>query len=120
MVKKIHISNNIITLRISAEITDKEYKKIANVIDNQISKFGKIRVFLVVDHYPSLNSAESLYYDLRFVKVYADQIEKIAVVCDKTWKKTWIALFGLFAGIRIEYFDSPEFKNAWKWVSGDS
>jgi hypothetical protein len=49
-------SNNIITLRISAEITDKEYKKISNVFDNQISKFGKIRVFLVVDHYPSLNS----------------------------------------------------------------
>ena len=120
IIMKIHNSNNIITLRISAEITDKEYKKISNVFDNQISKFEKIRVFLVVDHYPSLNSAESLYYDLRFVKMYADQIEKIAVVCDKTWKKTWIALFGLFAGIRIEYFDSPKFKDAWKWVSGDS
>jgi hypothetical protein len=117
---KIHSSSNIITLRINEEITDKEYKKINNVIDDQISKLGKIRFFLVVDHYPSLNSAESLYYDLRFIKVHADQIEKIAVVCDKTWKKTWIALFGLFAGIRIEYFDSPEFKNASNWVSGDS
>ena len=117
---KIHSSNNIITLRINAEITDEEYKQISNLIDGQISRFGMIRFFLIVDQYPSLNSAESLYYDLRFVKVYVDQIEKIAVVCDKTWKKTWIALFGLFAGIRIEYFDSLEFKDAWNWVSGDT
>ena len=115
---KIHNSNNIITIRINSEITDKEYEKITAVVDDQISKFGIIRFLLIIDHYPSLNSAESLYYDLRFVKVYADRTEKIAVVCDKTWKKTWIALFGLFAGIRIEYFDSTEFKKAWKWVSG--
>lgn len=32
MVKKIHNSNTIITLRVNAEITDKEYKKIANAL----------------------------------------------------------------------------------------
>ena len=117
---KIHSSNNIITARIDAEVTDRDHKKITDVIDDQILKFGKIRFFLIIDNYPSLNSAESLYYDLRFVKVHADRIEKIAVVCDKTWKKTWIALFGLFAGIKIEYFDSPEFNVAWKWVSSEA
>jgi len=120
MFQKIYTTNNIVTLKIDAEINDRKYKKISNVFDNQISKFGKIRVFLVVDHYPSLNSAESLYYDMRVIKVYAGQIVKIAIVCDRTWKKTWIALFGLFAKIRIEYFDKSEYKNAWKWISGDS
>ena len=117
---KIHNSNNIIAIRISEEVTDKEYEEISNAIDNQISKFGMIRFFIIVDNYPSLNSAESLYYDLRFIKLYADQIEKIAIVCDKTWKETWIALFGLFAGVRIEYFDSPEFDGAWKWINENS
>ena len=117
---KIHLSNNIILLRISAEVTDKEYKKIANIIDDQISKFGIIRFFIVVDYYPSLIRAESLYYDLRFVKMYADKIEKIAIVCDKRWEETWIAIFGLFAGVKIEYFDGPEFDNAWKWINENS
>ena len=116
---KIHLSNNIIILRLDAEVTNKAYKKITNCFDDQISKFGRIRVFLIVNHYPSLNSAESLYDDLRFIKVYAESIEKIAIVCDKTWKRTWVALFGLFAGIRIEYFDSPEYKLAWNWLNGD-
>ena len=93
---KIHQSSNIITLRINAEVTDGDYAIIAGSFDERIAEFGKIRVFLIVDHYPSLNSAESLYDDLRFVKVYADHIEKIAIVCDKTWKRTWVALFGLF------------------------
>mgnify|MGYP001553640444 FL=1 len=120
MFPKIYKTDNIVTLKIDAETNDREYKKISNVFENQISNFGIIRVFLVVDHYPSLNSAESLYYDLRVIKVYARQIEKIAVVCDKAWKKTWIALFGLFAKIRIETSDKSEYKNAWKWISGDS
>lgn len=111
-------SDNIVAIKIDAEITDKAFKKIAQIFDEQISKFEKIRVFLVVDHYASLNSAESLYDDLRFIKVYADHIEKAAVVCDKTWKKTWITLFGLFAKIRIDYYDKTEFKQAWKWISG--
>lgn len=101
-------------------MTDKEYKKITHVIDDQISKFGIIRFFIIVDHYPSLNRAESLYYDLRFIRIYADKIKKIAVVCDKTWEETWIAIFGLFAGVKIEYFDDPEFKNAWKWINENS
>lgn len=101
-------------------MTDKEYKKINHVIDDQISKFGIIRFFIIVDHYPSLNRAESLYYDLRFIRIYADKIKKIAVVCDKTWEETWIAIFGLFAGVKIEYFDDPEFKNAWKWINENS
>lgn len=109
---KIHNSNNIIVLKIIAEVTDKEYKKITHVIDDQISKFGIIRFFIIVDHYPSLNRAESLYYDLRFIRIYADKIKKIAVVCDKTWEETWIAIFGLFA--------DPEFKNAWKWINENS
>ncbi len=111
-------SKNIIALKIETEVTEKAYKKITHIFDEQISKFEKIRVFLVVDHYASLNSAESLYDDLRFLKVYADHIEKTAVVCDKTWKKTWVALFGLFAKIRIDYYDKTEFNQAWEWISG--
>jgi hypothetical protein len=116
---KIHRSNNIIAIRISEEVTDQQYDEITNVIDTQIYDFGKIRFFIIVGHYPSLNSAESLYYDLRFIKMYADHVEKIAIVCDTAWKETWVALFGLFAGIRIEFFDSSEFNDAWKWTSED-
>ncbi|MFP4349454.1 MAG: STAS/SEC14 domain-containing protein [Desulfococcaceae bacterium] len=48
--------------------------------------------------------------------MHADHIERMAVVGDRTWKNTWVALFGLFGGIDTRYFDNTEMKAAWEWV----
>ena len=78
---------------------------------------GSARLLLVVQDYPSFNSAEDLYFDLRFAVPLADRIERLAVVGDRVWKDTWISLFGLFSGIRTAYFDRSEMDRAWQWVS---
>jgi len=40
----------------------------------------------------------------------------MAIIGNKVWEKTWIALFGLFFHIRTKYFDRSEIKAAWKWI----
>ena len=41
--------------------------------------------------------------------------ELMAIIGNKVWEKTWIALFGLFSHIRTQYFDRSEIKAALKW-----
>ena len=108
---------NILTLEVRAEIRQTRFKAICRDLDKATAVLGKIRLVLVMRHYPSFNSAEDFYDDLRFLRLYDHSIERVAVVCDRFWKETWVALFGLFAGIRIENFDRPEFNDAWKWIS---
>jgi hypothetical protein len=55
---------------------------------------------------------ESLYEDLKFAHLYSSSIDRMAVVGDRAWKITWVALFGLFRGFLTHYFDKTEINEA--------
>jgi hypothetical protein len=108
---------NILGMRIEGAVSDAETERISAALQKLTAQTGKARLLLAVQHYPSFNSAEDLYFDLRFAVPLADRIERLAVVGDRVWKDTWISLFGLFSGIQTAYFDRSEMDQAWQWVS---
>ena len=112
-----HIQGNVLAIRITAEITEKEHQKIDGLISRRFSEQGRLRMLIVVKHYPSLSSAEALYEDLRMVKLHAEHIERLAVVGDRPWKRTWVGLFGLFGGIQCDYFEMNRINAAWDWIT---
>lgn len=110
--------DTVLALRIAGEISDRETRGIVRKIQAHASRHGKVRLFLLMDHYTSFNSAEALYEDLRFARLCSDLIEAMAIVGDRSWKATWVALFGLFGGIDTAYFDRTETREAWQWLAG--
>ncbi len=105
-----------IALRIRGEITSKDSEKISGIIERSVLKHGAVKLLIVIEHYPSLSSAESLYEDLRFAHLYSNDIERMAVVGDRAFKHTWVALFGLFSGLMTRYFDKSEIHEAMEWL----
>jgi hypothetical protein len=103
-------------VRIDREVKKGDAEILSRKIRDIADRHGKVRLLVTVEHYPSLNVAESLYDDLRFVKWQADRIEKMAVVGDRPWKEHWVALFGLFGGIQCAYFHRTETDAAQKWL----
>lgn len=110
------IPENTPVVEIGNEITKKMRKEITGVLEKRIKEAGSVRLFIITEDYPTMNNAESLYFDLGFAKQYAHGIERMVVVGKGEWKKTWIALFGLFGGIETEYFERSEIESAWKWI----
>jgi hypothetical protein len=108
---------NILGFRLEGAVSDAETERISNALQKLAGRSGRVRLLLVAQHYPSFNSAEDLYFDLRFAVPLADRIERLAVVGDRVWKDTWISLFGLFSGIQTAYFDRSEMDQAWQWLS---
>jgi len=108
-------SANILGFKLFGGITKKQRKQICNILEKQIGESGKIRLILVIEPHRKMD-AESLLFDMNFTLTYSDKIERMAVIGNKVWEKTWIALFGLFSHIRIKYFDYSETKAAWKWI----
>ncbi len=108
-------SGNILGFKIAGGITKKQKERICKVLEKQISESGKIRLVLVIEPHGKMD-AESLLLDLNFTFIYSDKIERMAIIGNKAWEKTWIALFGLFSHIRTKYFDRSEIKAAWKWI----
>lgn len=111
-----NVPGNIVALKISQEITQKDFDNICRIMESATKNHGKIRLLLVVEHYASLFSAESLYEDLKFAHLYSNSIERMAVVGNRTWKSTWVALFGLFSGFLTNYYDKTEINEAWNWL----
>jgi hypothetical protein len=108
---------NIVALKIRGEITQKDFDSISRIMEKAIKKYVTIRLLLVIEHYASFFSAESLYEDLSFAHLYSNNIERMAVVGNRNWKSTWVALFGLFSGFLTQYFDETELNEAWNWVN---
>lgn len=106
----------VLALHITGEISDRETGRIVRAIKNHASPRQKARLFLLIDHYASFNSAEALYEDLRFSRQCDGLIERMVIVGDRPWKETWVALFGLFSGIDMAYFVRTEAKAAWQWL----
>jgi hypothetical protein len=111
-----NVPGKIVALKISLEITQKDFDNICRIMESAIKNHGKIRLLLVVEHYASFFSAESLYEDLKFTHLYSNSIERMAVVGNQTWKSTWVALFGLFSGFLTNYYDKTEINEAWNWL----
>lgn len=113
------VTGNVLTLDIRSEVRDERFKAICKDMDKAVAALGKLRLVLVIRHYPGLNSAENLYEDMRFLRLYDHAIEKVAVVCDRFWKDSWVGLFSLFSGIRMDFFEMTQMQELTQWVQND-
>ena len=111
---------NILTLEVRAEIRQARFKAICRDLDKATAVLGKIRLVLVMRHYPSFNSAEDFYDDLRFLRLYDHSIERVAVVCDRFWKETWVGIFSLFSGIPMACFEMGQPEAVTQWIQRGS
>ncbi len=110
------IAGNLLTLEIHSDIRKKRFEAICKDMEKAIAAMGRVRLVLVMRHYPSFNSAEDFYDDLRFLRLYDHAIEKVAVVCDRFWKDTWVGIFSLFSGIPMEFFELTQLDEVSRWI----
>ena len=109
-------SGNILTMEIRSEIDEGRFRSICRDMDTAAAALGRLRLVLVMRHYPSFNSAEDFFDDLRFLRLYSHAIEKVAVVCDRFWKDTWVGIFSLFSGIAMNCFELNQVDEVTRWI----
>jgi len=109
-------AGNILTLEVRSQIRQKRFDAICRDLDKAVAIHGQLRLVLVMRHYPSFNSAEDFYDDLRFLRLYDHAIDRVAVVGDRYWKDTWVGIFGLFSGIRMTFFEMTQAADVTRWI----
>lgn len=112
-------TGNVLTLDVRSEIRAARFKAICRDMAQFVAALGRVRLVLVMRHYPSFNSAEDFYNDLRFLRLYDHAIDKVAVVCDRFWKDTWVGVFSLFSGIRMEFFEITQVNAVTQWIQSE-
>lgn len=111
-----NVTGNVLSLEVRSEIRPARFKAICRDMDQAVAVLGRVRLVLVMRHYPSLNSAEDFYDNLRFLRLYDHAIDKVAIIGDRSWKETWVGIFSLFSGITMAFFELSQADSAAQWL----
>ncbi len=114
------IKGPVMGLRIQGAVTDRETRRLKDHIEARSARWGPLRILVVLDTYPNFNSAEALCEDLRFAKLTAAHLDRVAVVGAEPWKDTWVGLFGLFGGLKMAYYQTSAIDAAWQWLTAEA
>jgi hypothetical protein len=106
-----------IGLHITGDVSRSETDQLVHLIEKRFAAHGPVRLLVAYDAEPGLISAEDLYDNMRFAKIASDKLAKMAVVGRYAWQDTWIGLFGLFGGIKTQYFDTGAIEAALAWLN---
>jgi SpoIIAA-like len=110
---------DIVTVKLFDRMIDRQTRELSRMLQESIAAAGgRIRLLLSIDTQMPARSPETLFESLHFLRLHADQIERIAIIGSKAWERTSIGLFGLFGGIDIGYFDRSEAVAAIRWLQG--
>ena len=110
---------DIVTVKIFDRMIDRQTRALSRMLQESIAAGGsRIRLLLSIDTQMPARSPEMLFENLHFLRLHADQIERIAIIGSKAWERTSIGLFGLFGRIDIGYFDRSEAVEAIRWLQG--
>jgi hypothetical protein len=110
---------DIVTVKLFDRMIGRQTRALSRMLQGTIDAAGgKIRLLLSIDTQLPARSPEALFENLHFVRIHAEHIERMCIVGDKGWERTYIGLFGLFGGIEMAYFDRSQTMEAIRWLQG--
>lgn len=108
-------SENVLGFLISDRITLADVHQMYGIMADAIAAHGSIRLLMEVEGFRHMEP-EALAEKFKFAIDHARDIEKMAVVSDRTWIKSWVKVTGLLAQGRTEHFHRSEIRSAWEWL----
>ena len=108
-------SGKLLGFRIGDGITGEDVRQIGAIMAEEIAASGEIRLLVEIEGFRHMEP-EALLENLKFVKDHAGDIERLAVVSDRVWIKSWVEVGGLLTHAETKHFYRSEVEAAWKWL----
>ncbi|MCK5392015.1 MAG: STAS/SEC14 domain-containing protein [Deltaproteobacteria bacterium] len=107
---------NIIGFRLNGRIEDEEFDQITEKIEEMLKHYDKLRIYAEIEEIGGM-SVNTLMKDIHFKLKHWRNFEKEAVVSDKGWLESWIAVADkIFPSIEIKHFNTNEVEKAKEWL----
>jgi hypothetical protein len=102
-------------VRVAGKLSEEDYRHFVPELERLISQYGKVSVLFLMDDFHGWN-AGALWEDFEFdLKHFAD-IERLAMVGEKTWQKGMSKFCRPFTTAKIRYFDHTAADAAIAWI----
>lgn len=109
--------SSVIAVRASGKLTHADYEEFIPLFEKKIEGTGKLRILFELHDFHGWD-AKAMWDDIKFETKHCRQIEKCAVVGEKSWEAWLIRLCAPFYRGQVKYFDIKDEVEAWNWVQG--
>lgn len=106
---------NIIEAKLDGEIQAKEIEMLRSEIDSVLSEYGRLRLLLV---YEGVGGTDPLaiWQDLKLETSLISDMEKMAVVSEKSWFGSLAGLLNSMLSMEVETFEADQREEAVRWL----
>jgi hypothetical protein len=115
MIEQLPASGKILAFKLSGKLHDADYQNFVPVVEAAVAKQGKVRLLAQFHDFHGWD-ARALWDDIKFSTKHCTDIERIALVGEKTWEKWMAKVCKPFTMAKIKYFDAAELDAARKWL----
>ena len=103
-------------VKVSGKLTAEEYEILETGVSRLIESVGRIKILFIMHDFHGWEIG-AVWEDIKFATKHCRDIEKIAMVGEKTWEKWMATICKPFTMSSIKYFDAGEESDAREWLS---
>jgi hypothetical protein len=108
-------SGKVLAFKLSGKLHDEDYKHFVPLIEAAVAANKKVRLLAWFHDFHGWD-AHALWDDIKFATKHCADMERIALVGDKTWEKWMATVCKPFTRATIRYFDASQIEEAWQWA----
>ena len=103
---------------VSGKLSADDYETLEPGVDKLIESSGKIKILFIMHDFHGWDLG-AVWEDIKFATKHCRDIEKVAMVGEKTWEKWMATICKPFTMSKIKYFDAGEDDAARQWLTSD-
>jgi hypothetical protein len=115
---ELHEDGKILVIKLTGKLAKEDYEQFAPEVDRLIEQHGKLRMLVQMHDFHGW-TAGALWQDIKFDLKHFRQIERLALVGEKTWEHGMAIFCKPFTSATIRYFDLAEAEQAETWIHAD-
>ncbi len=105
----------LLEVKASGKLSADDYETLEPGVDKLIESSGKIKILFVMHDFQGWDVG-AVWEDIKFAAKHCRDIEKVAMVGEKTWEKWMAAICKPFTMSSIKYFDAGQEEAARGWL----
>ena len=106
----------LLVIRMTGKLHTSDYHHFVPVVEQAVQKHGKVRMLVEMHKFHGWD-AGAIWEDVKFDVKHFHDIERLAIVGEKTWEKWMVAFCKPFTTATIRYFPSEQEAEARAWIT---
>ena len=106
----------LLVIHVSGTLHKNSYQHFVPIVEKAVKKHGKVRMLVVMHNFHGWD-ASAWWEDVKFDVKHFNDIERLAIVGERTWEHWMAAFCKPFTTATIQYFPSEKAAEARGWIS---